>query len=248
MKLLCRGDGGFAVDRGEFQFDEAVLKAERNVFKGMDDPVSGGETLYGVREKRGENFAPGGMASFGSGSRIFNDETVGGVEAKEFRALEVRLGMGLAVGDQVGGDEALRDRNTAMFETDTGKALGSRGDDSPGAGGKLSKQFGDAGKDFQPLVVFNFEVFNALEAGLGVDVGAEKTDGIEGTAAMRRADGEFGIYAVLDGPALPAALDGAKRADQDAVHIEKNAAGLDLHSLRVAVLPCRDGATAQVMM
>jgi len=120
----------------------------------------------------------------------------------------VGFGMGLAVGDVVGGDEVVREGDAGHVQPGLGEARRSGGNDGPGGWRKVCEECDGAGEGGSTGGVFCVEVFEATELGVGIEVGAKGADGVDGATAMCGVEGEGAFHAVKLGPAEPAAFVG----------------------------------------
>ena len=216
-------------ERVEFDFDVVGGGGDLNVVEGADDPVGGAERIDRVGERGRQDAASGGVSGGCARGGVLDDEAVGGRQAKELGSGEIGVGEWLAVGDLVGGDEALRNGNSSGAEAAEGQPVGCRGHDGPAVGRERVEDAEDSGESLEALGVLDLHVFDAKHFLAGVEIGAEKLDGFDGAAAMGGLDGEGGIDSVGQGPFGPTALDRAERADEDSVHVKEDAANRNLH-------------------
>ncbi len=185
----------------------------------------------------GEDATAGGDARAYAGGGVFDDDAVGAGEAEELGSALVGLRVGFAVDDHLGGDEAFGDGKLGVAEAALDEAAGAGGDDGPAVRGKAAEEGADAGQDLKVGGVGDFEVFNDLEGGVGVDVGAELLDDVLRSNSM----GDFvgvGVGDVVEaGPLAPAADDRADGRDEDPVVVEENAFGFDVDRCAQAGAP-----------
>ena len=183
-------------------------------------------------EERGDDGGSRGAAGDGAGAGILEDDAIGGVEAKQGGTAQIWLRMGLAVCDLIGADEALGYAQPGSGQTNTSQALGGGCDDGPAVFRQSTEELRHTGEDGDAILIGDFHVFNAKQLGAIVEVGAQFADCLDSSTAVGGADGEFRIDIVIEGPGAPAALDGAKRGDEHAVHVEEESFAVQLqHSV-----------------
>ena len=100
-------------DGDEVEMETAVFFGDVEGFEGGDDPGGGVEFGGGVSSENGEDAASGGDACPNTCRGILDDDAVGAGESEELGSALVGLGVGLAVLDHLGGDEALGDGSLA---------------------------------------------------------------------------------------------------------------------------------------
>ncbi len=129
-----------------------------------------GQAPGGLLELRGsvgtehsQNARPSGEARAYAGGGVFDDDAVCGGETEQFGAATVGLGVGLAAGDHVTGDEAFGDRQAGSLETHHEEAAGGGGDDSPAIRRETFEEGFDAGEDCEIFDVGYLEVFDLAE-------------------------------------------------------------------------------------
>lgn len=222
------GGRGFAAceDRDEFHFQAVAGQPYVDMFEGVDDPVGIAQAFERMRMERGEHRASGGVAGGCARSGIFNNEAIGGIEAEQGCALQVRLGVGLAGGDIFRRNDAGGNRDTSLSQAATRNARRGGSYDCPAICWQSLKYPTNPSECLQTHFVVDLRLLQPFEFLVRVEVRAKAADGLNGTDTVRHADSRGGIEAASLGPLFPGALDGSERADQHAIHVEENAAGM----------------------
>ena len=88
----------------------------------------------------GDHFRPGGLAGAHSGGDVFDHDAFRSGESEDGGAFQIGLGMGLAVGDVVGGDQLFRQGQAGGADADLGKGTRAGGNDGPAIVGKAGQQ------------------------------------------------------------------------------------------------------------
>ena len=146
--------------------------------------------------------------------------------------------MGLALPYRFRGDEVLWDQNACVSHATARQTFRGGGYHRPGTFGQRGEQLLHPGQHHQPFVIFHFEIFNEAKFGGIIQVRTEGSNSFDGPTPMRQMDGVFRIKTARFSVALPAAFDGADRAHQDAVHVKKQAADLQINLHREPPLDC----------
>jgi hypothetical protein len=193
----------------------------------VDDPVGATGKEFGIvgGGADGEGAAAGGFARAHAGRGVLDDDAVGRGKAESGGALEIGLGIGLAVLDVTGRDHVANEmENTSGTETDFGEFANGGGDNREAVRRELGEQLGSTGEsdnigDVFYLGLLHPKVFREVNFVGGV--GEEFLDADEAGAAVGALDNSGGAETVLVGPGLPDAGHGGRGIDEDAVHIEE---------------------------
>jgi hypothetical protein len=194
-----------------------------------DDPIRAGSeklVIGGGGAKRNDTGA-GGLASANARGSVFNDNALFGRESETRGTFQIRLRIGLAVLNIVGGDELPGNGQSRGADTHVGEGPGARGDDSPAPPGERLEKLHRSGQgnntfDVENLLALNFGVFRLM-----VGIGEKFADGGDTGAAVSAAHGVFGVEAMGDSPLVPDAGDGGSGINENAVEVEEQTTALD---------------------
>jgi len=189
----------------------------------VDDPVGagGGELGVDVGGAQGEHRCAGGAAGANACGSVLYHHTLGGRKTQGCGAFEVRFGIGLAVGNVVGGDQMLREREISGADADFGEGARAGGDDGPALRRQGGEKLRRAGERDNVGDVFDFPSLHLPVFCLVVAIGEQFAHGGDAGAAVGEADDFFRVgEAVEDRPFGPAASYGGCRIYEDAIKIE----------------------------
>lgn len=202
-----------------------IRGCDAQVGEALDDDIGLAELADRISGGHGDDAHPRGFAGADAGGRILDDDAVAGSEAQCCRALEIRFGVGLAVGDVAGRDHGVRDRKADGAQASGGQVARAGGYDRPAVGRNTSQQIGGPSNGAHPFQVGDFTLFHGRGFGVGVELGRDFTDGLDGRTAVGDGDNPGGIEMVLARPDSPLALDGGAGVNENAVEVEENGGG-----------------------
>ena len=188
----------------------------------LDKIVGGHERSNGVGKRSSDDCAAGGAPSHDTGGRILEDHAILRRKAEQRRTGQKRRGIWLAFGDATSVDETPGHGDAAGSHAQAGQAIGSAGDHGPSRGGQRSQQAEHAGQHGESLSIRKLDLLNKVEFRHTVEIGAEQSDGFDGTASMCDADRILWVYAAHQRPLGPTAFDGTHGGDEDTIHIKEN--------------------------
>lgn len=190
----------------------------------VDDPVGAGEGERGidVGGAQSEHRCAGGATGANACGGVLYDDTVSWRKTQRCRALKVRLGIGLAIDDVVGGDQMLWKREVPGPDTDFGERARARGDDGPAIRRQGGQELRRAGECDNIADVFDFPSLHLAIFGLVVAIGQQFAHSGDTGAAVSEADNLIRIRKTMeDRPFRPAAGNRRCGIYKDAIEIEK---------------------------
>src|SRR5258708_6741491 len=170
---------------------------------------------------------------------VFDDHGIGWWELQGCGAFQIGLGMRLAVLNVAGGDEVMHEvPDTGGAEADFGQIARGGSDDNALRRRYGSEKFAGAGESDDVGNVFDFGAKHPegfLEMDFGAFLGKKILDGGATGAAVGKGGDVDGIHVGARGPAGPDAGDGGRGIDEDAVHVNQQAAAEDVGHKRKIV-------------
>src|ERR1700722_15493697 len=190
-----------------------------NIGSVAHDPVGTGGAgyIFFDRRAKSDDLRSRGFTGAHSGGSVFDHDTFRGRKSEEGSAAQIRLGIGLAFHDVVGGDHSRRQRKAGGFDANFGQAPSAGGHDGPAIRGKARQQLKCAGQRHDALEVFNFAPLHFAVFGNVIGVGKIVADGADAGSTMGAGHDFLGIESVLNRPLAPDAGDSGSGVDENSI-------------------------------